>query len=327
MVTTNCEVVFFVSSSGHCSLNCAYCVARPVVKNEPSITYEDLAFLLEQTGKRTFFGFSGRGDFFAGYRKSDRFLERLLQHDVEVALDINGVIIHELPELPVEAVRKIRSLNLTMHYAEIKRTGVLAMWADHAVTAIRRVWEAHGPWQGTQDYLLVDFVASPAERELWVEALELYEREVFAATRQRIVLVRDCMAVFTPSDDEAVASLARRFESVVERVHQEDFSELFPGHRAVLCPAGARYFRIWNDGTIQGCPFVPTLLDCGNVKQRLFLPRSGSFLCRDATHCDCNAIALLGKMEYPSKAQDWLDRTLCRLRVGGRQRGSAPSQS
>jgi hypothetical protein len=315
MVTTDCELIFFVSSSGHCSLNCAYCVAKPVVKNEPSITYEDLAFLLDSTGKRLFLGFSGRGDFFAGYRKSDRFLERLLRHDVEIALDINGVIIHEFPELSDDLIGKIRSLNLTMHYAELLRRNTLAVWAENAVTVIRRMWEAHGKRRTSQDFLLVDWVASPQELEGWSEALAFYQRAVFPATGQRIVVVRDLTATFEADDEAALTQLGQRFEGVIERVHREDFANLFPSHASVLCPAGMSYFRIWNDGTVQGCPFVPLLGDCGNLKERRFSPRVRPFLCRDATHCDCNSIALLGKMQYPSRAADALDRILRRLHL------------
>ena len=75
------ETIVFASSSGHCNLDCSYCVASPVVKLQPSLTYEDLLFLKERVGGKVFFIFSGRGDFFTGYKKSDRLLARLLDHE------------------------------------------------------------------------------------------------------------------------------------------------------------------------------------------------------------------------------------------------------
>ena len=52
------ETIYFVSSSGHCNLDCSYCVIQPVVKHQPSLNYDDLAFVLERTPGKVFFIFS-----------------------------------------------------------------------------------------------------------------------------------------------------------------------------------------------------------------------------------------------------------------------------
>ena len=54
------ETIYFVSSSGHCNLDCSYCVIQPVVKHQPSLNYDDLAFVLERTPGKVFFIFSGK---------------------------------------------------------------------------------------------------------------------------------------------------------------------------------------------------------------------------------------------------------------------------
>jgi hypothetical protein len=91
---------------------------------------------------------------------------------------------------------------------------------------------------------------------------------------------------------------------VVARVHQEDFAAVFRGRLQVLCPAGRRYFRLWNDGRVQGCPNlpgVPDLFDCGNLKERRLKVRDGDFRCNSPRFCDCNVIDGLGKMRLPVK--------------------------
>jgi hypothetical protein len=66
----------------------------------------------------------------------------------------------------------------------------------------------------------------------------------------------------------------------------------------VSCPAGQTYFRVWNDGSIEGCPNVEGLRHSGNVKQRVFQRRSEPFTCTDVRYCDCYHIASAGKMVY-----------------------------
>ena len=67
----------------------------------------------------------------------------------------------------------------------------------------------------------------------------------------------------------------------------------------VLCPAGQAYFRIWNDGRVQGCPNLPgvaALYDGGNIKERRITIQPAPFQCNTPKYCDCHVIEALGKM-------------------------------
>lgn len=292
-LTTRCDFVVFASSSGHCSLDCAYCIASPVVKHQPTLNYEDFAFLFEQLQGSVFLILSGKGDFFAGYRKSDRLLERLLEHDVEVALDINGVMLHELPELPPAALAKIRHVNLTLHYSALVAKRALKAWQRNALTLAQLFG---GP------RLLVGFILTPDERPLWHEAIEFYRQTVFEPTGQPLVLIQDVRLAAQEEVTRAAEGLANEYAFMIEEVHHEDFTARFSGYAEVLCPAGSGYFRVWNDGRVVGCPYIDALQDCGNLKDRRFSPRQGLFTCREARYCDCNDIALAGKMVFPESA-------------------------
>lgn len=289
-LSTTCDVVVFCSSSGHCQLDCDYCVVHPVIKRNPSIDYADLRYFLDTVGKRTFFIFSGKGDFFAGYSKKDALLARLLEDDVEVALDINGVLLQEYPDLSESALAKIRAINLTMHYRQIKEKGVQDRWVENALTILRR----------HRGELLLGTILSPLGTELWEEALEFYEKRVFQQTGQAIWMIEDCEKAYTPEQASLYDRLRERFAPMIARAHHQDFAAAFVGHEYVLCPAGRDYFRIWNDGRIQGCPYVGELEDLGNVKERRFVPRESHFRCGTARFCDCFDIEMLGKMKYES---------------------------
>lgn len=290
-LTTTCEHVLFVSSSGHCSLDCPYCIVSPVVKHQPSLTYTDLSFLLDQLKGRALLIFSGKGDFFAGYHKKERLLERLLAHDIEIALDINGVILHELPELTASALAKIRFVNLTMHYRELKRKGALAVWTRNALTLFERLGEA---------VMFLGFILTPEERSLWREALDFYRRAVYAETSMPLVLIKDVQRPFTDDLLMQCEALAGEYTDMVAEVFEEDLAQRFACHDHVLCPAGVSYFRLWNDGRIEGCPYIEPRRDCGNVKERRFQAHTDLFRCDQARHCDCNNIVLTGKMVFPS---------------------------
>jgi len=289
-LSTRCDHVVFASSSGHCSLDCAYCIINPVVKHQATLSYEDFAFLFERLQGSVYLILSGKGDFFAGYRKGERLLERLLGHDVELALDINGVMIHELPELSATALAKIRHVNLTLHYSELVAKRALKAWRQNAVAIIERLG---GPG------LLAGFILTPNEQPLWREAIEFYREAVFGPTGQPLVLIQDVRLPAQAEATRAAELLARDYAFMVEEVHHEDFAARFASHAQVLCPAGSGYFRVWNDGQIMGCPYIDELKECGNLKERRFTPRQGLFACREARYCDCNNIALAGKMVFP----------------------------
>ena len=293
-LTTSCEYVIFVSSSGHCSLDCAYCIVNPIVKHQPSLQYEDFAFLFEQLDGRAFLIFSGKGDFFAGYKKKERLLERLLAHDIEVALDINGVMLHEFAALPAAGLDKIRFVNLTLHYRELRAKRALDVWRANARLLVERLGASR---------ILSGFILTPNEHSLWREALDFYRHAVFQPTGMPLVLIKDVHAAFAADILAEIDRLAREYAFMVEEVFEEDLAARFARHEFVLCPAGTRYFRIWNDGTIEGCPYVEQRRLCGNLKARRFAAKQGLFACHTARHCDCNNIALTGKMVFPAPTQ------------------------
>lgn len=285
---TKCEVIFFVSSSGHCTLDCPYCIINPIAKNEPSLNHGDLEFLLDTFQRKTFFGFSGKGDFFAGYGKSQKLLASLLERDVEIALDINGILIHEFSELSDTQLAKIRAINLTMHYQQIKEKNLQQVWTKNARILISK----------KDKDMLLGTIISPMQTDHWEEALLFYERKIFSETGKKIVLIRDINRTLTKEEEDYLLTLNERFAHLVERVHQEDFAKIFENYTHVFCPAGSSYFRIWNNGDIQGCPNIHKLSQCGNVKERKIVIRDKLFRCSEMRYCDCHAIEALGKMTY-----------------------------
>ena len=287
-----CEVMFFASSSGHCTFDCQYCIINPIAKHQPSLTYEDLKFLLDTFKVKAFFSFSGVGDFFVSYSRSQKLLSRLLDYDVEIALDTNGAVLQEFPELGPDKLEKIRYINLTMHYHQIKQKNLLERWPEHARIFIERRFEQIYP----------DYILSPPLQDEWEEALQYYADHVYARTRKPVLLVRDINIRFDAAAEARVQALRDRFGEVVAGAHQEDFAAGFADRPRVLCPAGMRYFRLWNDGRVQGCPTlpgVPALIDCGNVKERRLKLRDEYFPCDTPRFCDCHVIDALGKMKVP----------------------------
>lgn len=291
---SNCDVVFFVSSSGHCSLDCHYCIVNPIVKHKPSLDMSDFAFLLDSfPGKRAFLAFSGKGDFFAGYKKKDRLLDQLLDRDVEIGLDINGVMLHELPELSPHKLAKIKSVNLTLHYEAMMAKNSLKAWAENARVLVDRI---HA--RGTE--MLLGTIISPTVEAQWEESLRYYEEQVFKPTGKKIVLIRDVHRPLGEEAEKHLTELEKTFEPMIERVHQENFAANFAAYKNVLCPAGQEFFRVWNDGKLEACPYIPELRDAGNIKDRVIRVREERFRCFQPRYCDCNVIARLGKMGYES---------------------------
>ena len=283
---TDCEVLFFVSSSGHCTLECPYCIIDPIAKKEPSLNSRDMTFLLDYFQKKAFLAFSGKGDFFAGYKGSERFLEQILKRDVEIGLDINGVLIHEFAELPEEHIGKIRYVNLTMHYQQLKKMNLLNVWAKNARILIDK----------KSDEMLLGTIFSSALKNCWEESLCFYEKEIFQETGKTLTMIKDINASFNNGDEALLLSLRKKFTDMAVSIHQEDFSKIFPEGTAVLCPAGKAYFRIWNNGDVQGCPMIPALSRLGNLKEREISVKEDFFPCRQPMYCDCNIIEGLGKM-------------------------------
>lgn len=284
------ETIYFVSSSGHCNLDCSYCVIQPVVKHQPSLNYDDLAFVLERTPGKVFFIFSGKGDFFAGYRKDERLLARLLAHDnVGVALDVNGVVIHCFDDLPPEALSRVRHINLTFHYRQLKDHKALQVWKRNALTMLRKADSAD---------FFVNIILSAPERSLWAEALDWYRENLFAEYPKRLILIRDVNIAFGADDEAEVARLQARHADMLQSLRALGFAEAFASFDFVSCQAGQSYFRLWNDGRVDGCSIPGTVQGLGNIKERSFQPRTEPFTCADVRHCDCYHVATAGKMSF-----------------------------
>ena len=284
----SCEILIFASSSGHCTLNCPYCIVHPIVKNKPSLNFEDFKYLIDTFQKRILFGFSGKGDFFAGYEPSEKLLTRLLKEDIEVALDINGVLLHEYEEIPDKYLKNIIGMNLTMHYQQLKVNNLLDQWKNNALTILRR----------KQHNLLLGTIISPLIKKWWREALVFYEQEIFTQTQHQIVLVRDIELSLNNEDEANLKALEKEFAHIIQYVHNEDFLLPFKNNKHVLCPAGNTYFRVWNDGMLEGCPNIKALENMGNVKKRNIQIRETHFPCSEPSYCDCAAINSFGRMIF-----------------------------
>jgi len=284
------ETIIFASSSGHCNLDCQYCVASPVVKHQPSLTYEDLMFLKESVGGRVYFIFSGRGDFFAGYRKSDLLLARLLDHkDIRVALDINGVAINCFPDLSTDQLSRVQHINLTFHYRQLKQHRALNIWLQNALTMLRM--------HDGGDFF-INFILTPKESTEWDEALSWYETNLFGQYPKKIVLINDVLTGFTSAEENILNTIQAKYQHLLHQIRRGSFETLLSSFSSVQCPAGQSYFRVWNDGSIQSCPNISELHDAGNAKSRIFKPRSHPYTCTDVRHCDCYHIASSGRMIY-----------------------------
>lgn len=283
-------MIFFVSSSGHCTFDCQYCIVNPIVKHQPSLNYSDLDYLLNYfNGQKSFFAFSGSGDFFAGYPRSERLLSRLLERDVEVALDTNASILQDFKELSSAQLEKIRYINLTMHYHQIKEKKLQQRWIDNTQYFLKK----------RSDQVFPDYIMSPSLMNEWFEALQFYKDNIFAATGKKILMVRDIKNPFNTEQENYFQKLSNDFDDMIEGKHMEDFSKTFSDHE-VICPAGQQYFRIWNDGRVQGCPNLPDaaeIFDNGNLKQRNLRVQQQPFVCTTPNFCDCRVIGDLGKMK------------------------------
>jgi len=286
------DTILFVSSSGHCSLDCHYCIVNPIVKHQPTLSLEDYDYLFEKFPGTIFMAFSGKGDFFAGYKKAERHLEYILSHDVGIGLDINAVMIHELAELGRDKLDKIKSINVTFHYEAIKQKNALKAWSKNIKILVDKLGES------TSEFILGTIISPKVVTE-WDEGLRFYKEEVFPDTGKKISLIKDVHRKYSEDELSRIARLYDEYHDMIEVIHEEDFSAQFKGHEYLNCPAGRNYFRVWNDGTVEGCPYVPELQNMGNVKAHDIKIRDTDFMCSKANFCDCDLIARLGNMKYP----------------------------
>lgn len=283
------ETVWFVSSSGHCNLDCSYGIIQPVAKHKASLGLQDLRFLLDKAQGPSFFIFSGIGDFFAGYKRDDRLLTQLLQDErtAGVALDINGVVIHCLEDLPAERRPKIRHINLTFHYQQLVGHKALKLWARNALHLLHTL---DGP------DLFVNFILSPPESAVWADALAWYRGQIFQPTGKRLTLIADVNRPFAAADEQILQQLQADHADLIHSVRRGGFEPVFEPFDHVRCGAGSHYFRVWNDGRIDACPNVPAFQAAGHTRARTLLLRQEPVACNDLRHCDCYHVASAGQM-------------------------------
>ena len=171
-----------------------------------------------------------------------------------------------------------------MYYQQLKANNLLDRWKNNALKIIEL----------KQHQLILGTILSPKVKDYWHEALEFYKKEIYIHTHQKILLIRDILIMFSPEEESALQKLITDFSPMISDIYETPFGE----NKNVLCPAGSTYFRVWNDGTFSGCPYMDQLKDMGNVKGRNIKTKELLFPCNQPGFCDCEAINSLGKMIF-----------------------------
>ncbi len=264
--------VIYANTSGVCTLQCPYCFTNQL-KGKDCLGKRDFEAIFRLLGENIFFIFSGVGDFFAGYRKSERLLEYILAHDVSLFLDFNGVLVHELPEIAGAHLDKFRFLDISFHYSAMKEKNLLDLWTHNAAAVSRTL---------PHDRLIFKTIFTRREMELWPEILQFYESKVYPLTGKPLSIALDD---FDPDiRDRAVVTLLNKLIQVVgEPVQQNLFTprrsrtEAKALHsvftektaRIARCPAGTRFFKIGGNGSIAPCNYLKDekKITLGNLRQ------------------------------------------------------------
>jgi MoaA/NifB/PqqE/SkfB family radical SAM enzyme len=274
--------VFFAVSSGLCNLSCPYCITdRPRFKEH--LTKDDFSFIFDYFGENIYLGFSGLGDFFCGYSKEDQLLRFLLQHDVMVFLDINGVQIHELGDPDLENKERVGKINVSYHYGTMRKQKLISQWVD----SVQKIQE------NKYNYDL-KMVCSPREKDIVKEALLFYRNDVQPITGQKLIVVPDGQ-VDLKGQMQALERIADIYGDVVvfsgrDAMYRE---RLLPPAEALPCPAGSRYFRILNNGDIMPCELFGMHMNIrlGNAKKREMIVFRKDVYCNYTGFCDCFSAA------------------------------------
>jgi len=305
----NTDNLFFMSSSGHCGLTCPYCLIKPVAKNEPSLNRDDFQFLFEKfKNQKNGFIFSGKGDFFASYQRRDELLRYILDHDVEVMLDINCQFLQECRDLPKECFEKIKEINITMHYHQLKEKNILNEWVKN----VKFLYKMN------PEVIKINTIMSPPLTHLWEEALLFYKKNIFQDTGINLLLICDVhmtsTGAFPEANEAQLQDLLRRFSFTYvlgdPEVMNPDFEDQLTPGKPMKCPAGQKYFRVWNDGTVQGCMPNEKLSFLGNIKNREISINKKQIVCSDTHHCDCGWALLYSNLVQ----QGWLGKFWSKMR-------------
>ena len=289
---------FFVSNSGICNLRCPYCITnRPLV--EENLSKDDFAYIFKYFGENIFFVFSGIGDFFCGYKKRDQLLRFLLQHDVIISyLDINGVEIHELGDPDLKGKEKIDLINISYHYGTMKELKVINRW----VNSIKKIHENMYNYE-------IKMVVSPLEKDRWHEAILFYCQEIYPTAKKKLILCPDTLVNLETQYDE-LTEIAEFYKDTVDIYKRE---RIFRGRHlssteALPCPAGSRYFRVFNNGDIVPCELLAgySNIILGNLKRKEFTTFKRDVYCNFTGFCDCGWATNLGIRGLNEEDQPYL---------------------
>jgi sulfatase maturation enzyme AslB (radical SAM superfamily) len=283
---TNSRKVLRINSSGLCNLDCPYCFTNHA-KKAASMSNGDIDFLFERLGEDILFIFTGVGDFFAGYQAEQRFLHNITQHNAELFLDANGVILHEFQHLSEDNMEKIRFFDVSYHYSTMKNKKLLERWADNMTIIADRMAPSR--------FIIKTIFAFP-EMEIWKDILEFHAKHVFAATGKKLTIVLD--EFDTRMQNKAVLKMVNTLislysDSVVPKeyvptaakgqTHYEMATSLSQ-NEPCNCPAGSRYFKIDVDGNILPCDLTGGFLAdrkvvLGNTKKRQLFYLKNEYQC------------------------------------------------
>lgn len=264
--------VAYVNSTGICNLDCPYCFTNNS-KKPVSLANEDMDYLFEVFGENFLLCFSGQGDFFAGYKKKDRFLENLLKRDVKIYLDFNGVLVHELFEMDPALLEKVHNFDVSFHYETMKTKGFLEQWTDNTIKLSQVVPASR--WA-------VKTIVTMSTLYSLHEKLDFYASRVFPETGKPLKIVLDDFdnSVYSSPVVKLVNSAIGRFP---DAVIQQTFSPRAQcaetteqGFRkasskdSLWCPAGSLFFKIQLDGTVVPCNklFNEHKVRVGNLKEK-----------------------------------------------------------
>ncbi len=283
----NAAKVFYVNTTGVCSLACSYCFTNEA-KQHSSLDRSDFDFLFSYYGENIYFVFTGVGDFFAGYKKSDELLRHVLSHDVQVYLDFNGVLIHELPDLDATQRDRLGRLDISYHYAAMKKRGTLDRWLENIVRISKRFQP--------EKYDIKAIVAL-AEMDLWSEMLLFYKKFAHPFTRAPLRLVLD---QYDPllRDEQVRAEVTRVLAAVpgpfllpagMENNFRIQTNDYYRGEEASACLAGQRYFKVDCLGHILPCTEIWSRTHCflGGLKQRRAGYLEEGPACRQINYAAC----------------------------------------
>lgn len=281
--------VMRINSSGRCNLTCPYCFTT-MAKNGVSITRDDFAYLFDFFGEDIYMILTGAGDFFFGYSPRERLLEYILEHDVQVYLDINNVTIREFKDIPSANLEKIETIDISLHYSELQRRHLLDVWMKNLVTILKKY---------PKDSFIVKSILALDEVPLWNEIVQFYTQTVFRMTGKKMVLHCDEFdgRFGNPDIIRALDKFGQSCRDVADVVRVQPSSLARPGPCAskaaepecILCPAGSRYFLIQNHGAILPCKEIwqQDRIELGNIKTRDVRPLSRPINCPGISNPNC----------------------------------------